>query len=76
MTTAGLVLIPVAMLLLGHGLLRDPVDRCVVGGLLLGAAGLFYLVAPLVIVGVATRWALNRTRRRAERLASRIQGQD
>jgi drug/metabolite transporter (DMT)-like permease len=76
MTTAGLVLLPLGLLLLGHFLLRESIDRSLIGGLLLAAIGLLYLVLPLVAIRTVTQAALDGIQRQADRLAEQIQGHE
>ena len=73
MLTAGFVLLPVGLVLLLQGLLRDSADRNVVSGLVLGLVGLFYLVAPLLTLQVVSRLAFGRLRHHVEGLATRIE---
>lgn len=74
MITAGLVVLPVGLVLLLQGLLRDSVDRNVVGGMLLCLVGLFYLVAPVLIIHTLTHYVSGRWQRYADSLADRLEG--
>jgi hypothetical protein len=76
MTTAGLVLLPVGLLLLGRSLLRESADQVLVGGLFLCLVGLFYVLGPLVVVRIVAGSALDRLQRRAERLAAQVEGHE
>lgn len=74
MTSAGLVLLPVGVFLLADSLLRESVDRALLGGLVLCGTGLFYLFVPAAIVHLAGQALQRRLQRQAERLAERIAG--
>lgn len=74
MITAGFVLLPVGLVLLVQGLLHDSLDRSVVAGLALGLVGLFYLVAPVLVIQVASRLTLGRLKRHVDDVASRVEG--
>jgi hypothetical protein len=74
MITAGFVVLPLGFLLLVQGLLRNPVDRTVLGGLGLCLVGLFYLVGPMVVIQVVSRLTLRRLQRRFDHLADRVEG--
>jgi len=75
MVTAGFVILPLGLLLVSQGLLRESVDRELAGGLILLVVGLFYLVGPLLFIYVISRHVLGRLQRQAERLADRLEGQ-
>lgn len=74
MASAGLVLLPVGLFLLAHSVLRETVDRALVGGLVLCGTGLLYLLLPAVVTHLVGQFLLRRLQRRADRLADRIQG--
>lgn len=76
MAAAGWVLLPVGLVLLALSLMRETVDRGLVGGLLLCAAGLLYLVISIGAVFLLTHSAVDRMERKAERLARQVHGED
>lgn len=74
MVGAGFVILPLGLLLVSQGLLRDSVDRELAGGLVLLVVGLFYLVGPLLFIYAMSRHVLGRVQSQAERWADRIEG--
>jgi|GEM_PF-2608317 len=74
MATAGLVLLPVGVFLLADSLLKETVDRALLGGLVLCGTGFLYLLVPAVATYLAGQSLVRRLQRRADRLADRIQG--
>jgi len=76
MVTAGFVIFPLGILLLLHGLVRDSLDRSLLGGLVLSLVGLFYLVGPILVIQVVSRVVFGRLGQHTERLADRLAGKD
>ena len=74
MVGAGFVVLPMGVVLMGQGLLQDPVDRALVGGAFLVAVGLFYVVVPMLCIYVLSRYALGRFQRQTEHFADRVEG--
>ncbi|NLF18722.1 MAG: hypothetical protein GX595_15930 [Lentisphaerae bacterium] len=74
MVGAGFVILPLGVVLIGQGLLQDPVDRALVGGAFLVAVGLSYVVGPMLCIYVLSRYALGRFQRQAEHFADRVEG--
>lgn len=74
MITAGLVVLPLGLLLLVQGLFQDSVDRQVAGGVALCLVGLFYLVVPVLVIHLTSRLIFGRLQRKVERLADRVEG--
>jgi hypothetical protein len=74
LVTAGFVLTPVGLMLLAHGLLRESVDKTLLGGVFLCLLGGFYVFGPLAILGLVGGPMLARLRDQAEVLAHRIEG--
>lgn len=74
MVTAGFVVLPMGLVLLAQGLLRDSVDHNVVGGFGLCLVGLFYLVGPVLVIKAVSHLLLARLQRRVDSLADRVEG--
>ena len=75
MVTAGFVLLPLGLLLLGHRLVSEAADKPLVAGIILSLVGLFYLVAPLAVLRAVSNALCDRFQHKADRLAERIEGQ-
>ena len=74
MVTAGFVVLPMGLVLLAQGLLRDSVDHHLVGGLLLCLVGLLYLVGPVLVIQAVSHFLFGRLQRRVDGLADRVEG--
>ena len=66
MVTAGFVLLPLGLRLLGHRLVSAAADKPLVAGVVLSLVGLFYLVVPLAVLRAVSHSLCDRFQRKAD----------